>query len=75
MWTNNSIKASEHVFIKLTKYFQIRMSLNLACLAQTVKFLVANIGAILFDNDNNNNIFNKAPLLSGAIQMRYLNNK
>ena len=49
MWINHSNKASDHAFIKLTKCFQTRMSFNLACLAQTFKFLVASIGAILFE--------------------------
>ena len=38
MCINHSIKASGHVFINLTK-----------CLAKTFRFLVASIGAILFE--------------------------
>ena len=48
MWINHNIKASDHVFLKLTESFQTRLSFNPACLAQTFTFLMTSIGAILF---------------------------
>ena len=50
MSSNHKIKGSGHLFIKLTKFFQTRMFFNSARLAQTVKFLVASIRAILFES-------------------------
>ena len=47
-WVNHSIKASGHVFIKLTKCFQTRTSFNPGYLAQTFKFPVRCICAVLF---------------------------
>jgi len=47
---NHTIKASNRVFIKLTKCFQTRMSFKPPCLAQAFKFVVASIGAILLDS-------------------------
>ena len=48
MWINHGIKTSDFVFIKLTNCFKTRMSFNPACLAQTFKFPVTSIRAILF---------------------------
>jgi len=73
MCINHSIKASDQVFIKLIKCFQTRMSINLAYLAQTFKFLVASIGEMLFESswENCKNIVLTKLLLNRHITTRY----